>query len=459
MTRLLIFLVLITCFSIATMWFIENDGSVVINWMGYRIQTSTAFVTLASVILLVFLSIIIQILLWIKNAPKRYRKARLEKKRSRGLTALTEGFAAVAAGDAKQAKKLTKKAANNLGSIPLTKLLSAQTAQLDGDRELAKAHYTAMLESKETEIIAIKGLLIEARQDGDLEKAIFLAEKAVRLRPDADWAVSILLDLYKRTRRYKEAEYILDFALKRKLVSKDEYNHVISVIYAAQSMEDYRHSNFAEALKLAEKAYKLQPNFNPIIINYTRILAEDNRKKAARIIEEAWKNNPCSTLSDIYTDLFMSEHIEKRIKRIEKLMTINPDHYESHLAMAKICLKSGSLSKARNHLKIALSAAETSAICKMMADLERQEGSDTDIISNWLKRAQHAPSDDIFFCNECGYKDHFWHANCPDCSAFDSMAIRNAVNKNNSKGRVHMALAEPLRNKNPYDPEKLEAQN
>ncbi len=53
MTKLFIFLFTLTLAAIGAMWFIENDGSIVIEWLGYRVQTSVAFTILASVVILV----------------------------------------------------------------------------------------------------------------------------------------------------------------------------------------------------------------------------------------------------------------------------------------------------------------------------------------------------------------------------------------------------------------------
>ena len=167
MFKFLTFILILTLISVSAVWFIENDGSIVVEWMGYRIQTSVMFTVFSIVVLFFLLFVILQVLSAIKNAPKNYQKSVKDKKKEKGLIALTEGFAAIAAGDVKQAKKLTKQAVGCLGNAPVTKLLAAQSAQLEGNFGEAKVHYSAMLENKETEMIAIKGLLLQAEKDGD----------------------------------------------------------------------------------------------------------------------------------------------------------------------------------------------------------------------------------------------------------------------------------------------------
>ena len=66
---------------------------------------------------------------------------------------------AVAAGDAKEAQKQAKKAEKLLGEPPLTLLLSAQAAQLAGDRDGAKRAFNTMLEDEQTAFLGLRGLI------------------------------------------------------------------------------------------------------------------------------------------------------------------------------------------------------------------------------------------------------------------------------------------------------------
>lgn len=429
MTRLFIFFLALTLLSIIAMWFVENDGSIIVEWMGYRIQTSVAFASLASIVFIVVTSMLLQFVLWLKNYPERLRKKHLEKKRDNGLTAITEGFAAIAAGDTKQAKTLTKKATNCLGPIPITKLLSAQTAQLDGDKELAKVHYTSMLENKETEIIAIKGLLIQAREEGDIAKAQFLAEKALNLKSDASWAISILLDIYKMSKNWEKAEELLELAIKKKLVTKEAADKTSSVISLARSKEMLEAGKNEEALSEIKTAYKMNPEFVPIITLYTQILLKSGEKrKAARILENSWKQKPHPEVAEIYSNIFSGESNEKRIKNAEKLLTLQPNHPESHLAVAKVAINTGTLSKARNHLKIAIGMRETSSICNLMAELERQESASPEIVQAWVQRAEVANDENAWICNKCHATSHKWSTNCSNCNTFNSYYWDNPSN-------------------------------
>lgn len=430
MTRIFIFLFTLTLASIAAMWFIENDGSITLEWLGYRVQTSVAFAVLASIVVIIICTTLLQMLLWIKGAPRKYRKAMSERKREQGLTALTNGFAAIAAGDIRQAKKLTKQATNCLGNISLTKLLAAQTAQLEGNRELAKVHYTSMLENKDTEIIAIKGLLIQARQDGDFSKAVFLAEKAIALRPDADWAVLILIEMYKITKRWTEVEQVLQRALKLKIIGKDEYQRSMSLVYMARSKAMAAHGDNREAVKLAAKSYKLLPDFVPVITGYADILLQDgNKRKAAKILEAGWKHAPHSDIAESYMAVYGDENAAKKLNKAERLLALQPSNPHGHLIVAKTAMLADEYGKARNHLKIALGSIETRSICALMAEVEKQEGSSPDVIQQWKQRLETSADDHSWTCEKCNNSHAKWSVNCNNCDAFDSLVWGNASQK------------------------------
>jgi len=425
MTRALFFLLFLTAVALTSVWFIENDGQVVVEWMGYRIQTSIAFAILFVIIIIVTSTLFLQALLWIKSAPKRYRKKVKDRKFNRGISALTQGFAAIAAGDKKQARSLSARASSNLENMPLTKLLAAQTAQLEGNRELAREHYTAMLENKETEIIAIKGLLIEAKQDEDLAKALFLAEKAYKLRPDADWVILILLDLYKKLKKWPEAIDIVAVALKQKIINRIDADKIIGLISFARYQE-MLWSSEKERDDCLKYAYKLLPDFIPVVAAYAKILLEKGEiKKASKILEKHWRISPHPDIASVYMEIYSDDTDENRLEKAEYLLQLSGGHPEGRALVANCALEARQLGKARHHLQTALTFGETKAVCNMMAELETIERAGHHIVHYWRERANYANEFSLWKCGNCGEKSHIWSITCNKCNEFDSMEWRD----------------------------------
>lgn len=411
----------LTIFSLAALWFVENDGSIVVEWMGYRIQTSVMFAILFIIITIVTCTLFLQIILWLKSAPKRYRKSLKDKKLNRGLTALTQGFAAIAAGDIKQARTLTSRATHDLDNMPITKLLAAQTAQLEGNRELTKEHYTSMLSNKETEIIAIKGLLLEAKQDNDISKALFLAEKAYALRPDSDWVILILLELSKKLKRWQTAEDMTRKALKYKLITRENYNRTIGLLSFAKYKEQFRAGSNSSEDDI-KSAYKLAPEFIPVVIAYVDTLVmQDKMRKAIKILENLWCKSPHPDIASAYMEIYTDIDDEENIEKAKRLLQLANGHPEGHIIIASTLLKAGQFGNARHHLKTALSFGETKTICHLMAELENKERAKHEIIHYWQERANHANDLSIWKCRSCNNKSHKWTTNCTSCTGFDTL--------------------------------------
>lgn len=434
-------LFILTLLATIALFFIDNDGSVVMEWMGYNIQTSMGVMVLATLVTVVVLSMVFQAVLWVVRAPGRLGKHHKDKRREAGLTALTKGFAAVYEGDVKQASKLSKQVVSTLGDIPLTKLLQARIAQLQDDRQTARLHYTAMLEDKETEMVAIKALLLEAREDGDLHKAVHLAERALSIKPNADWALSILIDLYKRLNEWSKSQSMVEKAVKRKVMPAAEGKRSIALLYLARAVDAVNDGKHDIALAEAKKAFKLNHEFTPIVTTYAHVLIQEGKnKKAISILEQGWKAHPHPDIVKLYVKLFETDSASKRLQRVEKLVDYSPESLEGHMAVARIALDNHETNKARNHLKIALGIAETQGVCRLMAKLEEVDEGTTDTIRQWKNRAENALPDAQWNCRFCGFSGIHWHVNCPNCGAFDGLRWNSPI-ADYDVLRPHIALA------------------
>ena len=89
-------------------------------------------------------------------------------------------------------------------------LLSAQAAQLNGDRDGAKRAFNAMLEDDQMAFLGLRGLIGQSLRDGDQAKALDYAERAFALRPQTPWVVHSLFDMQAQVGQWKAAQETLD---------------------------------------------------------------------------------------------------------------------------------------------------------------------------------------------------------------------------------------------------------
>ncbi len=103
---------------------------------------------------------------------------------------------------------------------PLALLLHAQSAQLDGDREGARAAFRAMAEREDTRLLGLRGLFIEAQRADDPVAAVMIAEEALKLAPASTWASHAVLGFRCAKADWSGALSILDNNLASGLIDK-----------------------------------------------------------------------------------------------------------------------------------------------------------------------------------------------------------------------------------------------
>lgn len=425
MLRGLWLLVLLGALASAAAWLADDPGDVTLHWRGWRLDTSFSLLLGAVVLIAVAAALLYRLWIALGRVPGRLTKARDERRRRRGYLALTRGMVAVAAGDADEARRQTRRADVLLGDPPLTMLLSAQAARLDGDKRAAGNFFTAMLGRPETEFLGVRGLLIQAMNDSDEDKALDLAHRAYSLRPKSEWVASNLFDLQVRAGRWVEAGETLSRSVRHKLVSGDAGRRGRAVIRYCLGLEARARGDGAEYLKALLKAHDLDPEFIPAAVSLARRLAADAKKrKAASLIERAWRRQPHPGFVEAYGEASGAKDALEQVAAAQRLAELNPGHVESRLAVAAAALDAELWDEARKNLEAAAGDGASVRVCRLMARLEEREGGDASAAREWLMRASMADPEPTWVCDSCGNWVAEWTALCGKCSEFDSFVWR-----------------------------------
>ncbi len=408
----------------------EQPGNVTVVWGDTRYDMPIAVLVLGVLAGALALGVIFWLLRLVLGGPGAVLRGRRERRRREGYRALTRGMVAVAAGDAEEAQKLARKADVLLAEPPLTLLLSAQAAQLKGDDQAARQYFTAMLDRPETEFLGLRGLIMQAMRGGDEATALQLTERAKALRPRTPWVLSSLVDLQARAGRWSEAEATLLEATKRNALPVPESRHHRAVLLYERSRTAEAEGRAGEALSLAAKAHELAPGLAPATVHYVALLRVAGRTRlAAKAIETAWRAAPHPALAEAFSALYAEEPAVMRVKRLERLVATNPDHIESHLAMAAAALAARLWGETRRHLAAAGAELREGAplpsprVCTMMAELEEASGGDLNAARAWLGRAAATSTPDAtYVCRQCNAESAAWVPLCPHCRAFDTLS-------------------------------------
>jgi len=178
MVRVIIYLIILAALAFGAVWMADRPGEVAITWQGRRIDTSVMVLLAAVAALIVACVIAWSILRAIMRAPETIARYRRYRRGVRGYRAVSQGLIAVGSGNARTAKKFTAEAVRIAPREPLTLLLSAQSAQLNGDRDGAVATFQQMAERDDTRVLGLHGLFVEAQRRRDHAAALGFAEEA-----------------------------------------------------------------------------------------------------------------------------------------------------------------------------------------------------------------------------------------------------------------------------------------
>ncbi len=196
MWRALAYLVLLAVAAFGAVWIADRPGTVTVVWNGYQIGTSLSLAIVGVIAAAIVLGLVWAILRGVINLPEALVRGSAERRRSKGLSALSRGMVAVGSGDPLAARRYANDAERLLGAEPLTLLLKAQAAQISGDRDGAEQAFRAMVDDSETRVLGLRGLFVEARRREDEEAARAYATEAARLAPSVTWANDAVLEAH-----------------------------------------------------------------------------------------------------------------------------------------------------------------------------------------------------------------------------------------------------------------------
>src|SRR6202035_3289478 len=139
MIRVVFFLIVVGVLALGAAWLADRPGDVVVTWQGFRAETSLMVMAAA---LLVALAVLAGVWSIARGGARAY-------------AAIAHVLIAVGSGDIDAAQKLSADANRLAPGEPLTLLLSAQAAQLAGDRDGAERAFRAMAGRADTKALGL----------------------------------------------------------------------------------------------------------------------------------------------------------------------------------------------------------------------------------------------------------------------------------------------------------------
>lgn len=441
MVRVLIFLVVLVALAFGFGWLIDRPGEIVLDWQGYRVETS---VLVAAGIILALVALLLaawNILSFVFRMPSHLSGGREARRREKGYGTLSRGIVAVGMGDARLAIKSAAEAQRLLPEEPLALLLRAEAAQLAGDHYAVEAAFREMMRRDDMRLLGLRGLHAHAHRRGDIDSAHQFAATAHGIAA-LPWTAAEVLKKHVLAKDWEGALDVLENS--GSLIDKRVRERQRAVVMTAIALEK-ENTEPDKALRLARSAVKRVPDLVPAIALAARLFArKGNARKAAKMIEAAWPLAPHPELAKVYLDLYPGESGAGHLARARALAKLSPRDPESAMTVAAAAISAGEYVAAREAMLPLIQGEErpTARMCLLMAEIEEAEHGETGYAREWLGRASRAPRDACWIAD--GVMAEQWLPASPVTGKLDAFVWKRPDQRLGAKAEPEEALFRPV---------------
>ena len=432
MFAILWFLFIAVLLTLPMAWVLENNGSVIITWLGYEVATDVLTAILLAVFcaLMIFaFSYLLARILALKfpNLLKiifgrTYSKS-LEKvifRHHKAFDLMTQAFLALEVGDKKFATDAQKKFNKLIKNPSLNNFFLGKIFFQDRDFSKAAEFFEKFGDNKHAKILVLKSKFKLALEEGDEVSAIAYAKQILSLKRDSFETAIALFSLYKKRGLWQDAKALISEYGSE--VFKDELQkRDIATINSALAFEAYQQKKFLLAIKHANIALKAENNFLPAQeIQLKSWLKLGFSFKTSWKIKSLWRTNPHLIFAEIFDLINRKSSAKSRIKAMKKLAALNSESALGKLAVGIVAFRAGSFQEAKDYLNLSLLQEKTYRAYKLLAFAEKALGNDLECKKNLVK-SEMLSKDDHYLCNSCFHLSSKWSAKCMSCDSYDSL--------------------------------------
>ncbi|MEM6412319.1 MAG: heme biosynthesis HemY N-terminal domain-containing protein [Pseudomonadota bacterium] len=322
--------------------------------------------------------------LW--KLPGRIGKSRRQSRIKKANHSLADGLLAAEAGDFKTAQKLAQKSEMYADDDRLKVLLEARAAEVDGDWTTAERAWAQLARLPGGQLAGLRGIATAALERGDPKGAEASARAALELNSGADWPFNSLFDLQVARGDWNKALETLALGSRYGLIAGDSLRRRRAVLHTARAA-GLPHENRGDAQKALAEAIRAAPGFPPAIVFGARQLMIDGKDKAAMdVLEMGWTSRPHPAIAQTVRQMSLDSDEAIMNQRLQRLITANPDHYESKVLGAEIAMQAGDWVRAVKGLSLLVENGSTGRLCLLMERALKGYG-DADEAARWARLA------------------------------------------------------------------------
>lgn len=432
--KIILFVAAIALLTLGAGYLMETEGGIRIAVAGTEFNLEPLQAVIAGVLLVLAIWIVIVLLGLIiafvrfvngdETAISRYFDRSRERK---GYEALAEGMIALASGEGSTAMSKASRAEKYLRRPELTNLLTAQAAEMSGDKRKADEVYRRLLKDDRTQFVGVRGIMKHKLAEGDTETAMKLAQKAFALKPRHTETQDVLLGLQARHNDWSGARKTLGAKLKYGALPRDVHKRRDAVLALSEAKEVLNEGNDIKAREAAVEANRLSPDLVPAAVMAARTYIEQGKPKyATRVLVKAWSAQPHPDIAAAFADIVPDETPDERLKRFRALTKHRDGDPETRMLLTELNIAAEDYAEARKALGDLPDALPSQRALTLLAAIERGEGADDQTVRALLARAVTAPRGPQWVCENCNHVHADWSPICVGCQGFDTLAWTSA---------------------------------
>ena len=430
--KIVVFFALVAAAALGAGQLLELQGGVRIVMAGVEVNLTPIKAVIALILLVVLIwvllrlaALVVAVLRFINGDETALSRYFDRNRQEKGYRALSEGLLALASGEGAQAMAKAARAEKFLRKPALTNLITAQAAEMAGDRRKAEEIYKRLLSNDKTRFVGVRGLMRQRLEAGETDKALKLAKTAFALKPRHQEVQDTLLQLQAQQGDWGGARETLNAKLRYGSLPRDVHKRRSAVLALSDARDVLDEGKEIEAREEAIEANRMSPDLVPAAALAARALIEKGKKRnAARILRKAWGVQPHPDLAAAFAAIEPGESPAERLKRFGVLLKQHPDNRETRLLEAELQIAAEDFPAARRALGDLAEVEPDARALTIMAAVERGEGAPDAVVKGWLARAVSAPRGPAWVCDKCQHIHTEWVPVCENCHAFDTLNWR-----------------------------------
>lgn len=261
----------------------QNNGIVLINWLGYQIEIELIFLIPVLIVLKIIILKAFLLCLNIKKNTKFTKQVNAIENIINALSYIKIGESLAASACINRAQALFKDQA-------IIKLLKANNELLNNNSDNAKRHLMEIIKKQDIlSITALNQLLVIAYADDNLLEIKSIVHKIASMFPKEPWSILKQGEFFCYTKQYIEGIQMLQKITHCKLKLEYDLKDRISILHYGVAQQAYVQGDCYMALNQLKQSINC---FGTVLLKATILSKIGKSNKALHILKQKYNKDP-----------------------------------------------------------------------------------------------------------------------------------------------------------------------